>query len=311
MKYLVVLLAIAIIIFSGCVQQSSDASPEEENQITGASEQENQYGEELTPEQFIVRQKYFEEVFKPKRDSYNLFEKASEHLSMEQTQMANYFSLPDEEAIFADLPLVADDFSEIAYLLATGRYFSLELLDEEYYKQPEFYPRFKENGLNYWSEPNPSYWGVNGYGIYPAEQWDTLTIGEREEFTSVVFIYTSWGVQTYQGATIVPSGNALELFDIEITPDIFLLEPTFPKFYQNWAYKVSITGKRKPGTPSGDYDLTMNIVHPPKEFSVQWEGQYRNLYFDAASGVNPSGSPLTFHIKVTENNEIVEEQEQQ
>src|SRR3989344_5626058 len=119
------------------------------------------------------------------------------------------------------------------------------------------------------------------------------------DFSEVAFFYSGYGVQTYQGVTIIPSSETLERFEVEITPNTFLLESTFPKFKKNWAQRIEITGKVKPGTPPGDYELKFLVVAPPKEKKEEWKFKYRNIYFDAASSIAPSGAPIKFTIKVT------------
>ncbi len=254
---------------------------------------------DVSPMEYAVRQRYFEEVFRPKRDKYDLFEKAAAYLNIPMEDTLEYFSLRNEEEIFADLPPIADDFSEIAYLFANGRYFAIGYLDETYYKHPEFYPGFKEIGLSYWAEPNPKYWTPHGYGSYPAEQWTTLKKGENEEFTAVVFFYTSWGVQTWQGVTLMPDSESLKDFDIRISPQNFLLEATFPKFYEDWAHKIVIMGKLRPDTLPGSYTIAINIEKPPADLRLKWELEHRNMYFDAmASGIAPEGNQIQFNIMV-------------
>ncbi len=255
---------------------------------------------EVSPGQFAVRQRYFEEAFRPKRDEYKLFKKASEHLGIALAQVPDFFSLNSEAEIFSQLPKIPEDFSEIAYLLASGRFYALGSLSEEYYMQPEFYPGFKESGLKYWSQPDPKYWATNGYGTYPAEQFDTLSLSGRQDFTAVVFFYTGHGVQTYQGATIIPTASSLKHFDLSISPDTVLLEPVFPKFSKDWAYQLMITGKLKPGTPPGQYEVDFILVPPPKEKREEWEFKYRNIYFNAAGSIGPSNYPIKFVIDVTE-----------
>ncbi|MFH0714759.1 MAG: hypothetical protein V1847_03120 [Candidatus Diapherotrites archaeon] len=252
----------------------------------------------VSPTSYAVRQQYFEEVFRPRRNEYHLFQQASDFLKISISQVPAYFDLQKESDIFADLPAVAPDFSETAYLLASGKLFSIGLLDENYYKEPEFYPGFKDNGLKYWTQPDPKYWGVNGYGTYPAEQSDILIRGQREDFTAIVFFYASWGVQTYQGVTISPTSETSKYFDVSVSPQTFLLEPTFPKFYKNWAQRVVITGKLKPDTNSGNYTLGFNVIVPPKESVSVWQLKYKSLYYDAASSFSPAGYPVSFNIEV-------------
>jgi hypothetical protein len=247
---------------------------------------------------FASRQAYFEEAFKPKRNEYKLFEQAAVFLKKPVSEIPAFFSLKSEQEIFSSLPPVPKDFSETAYLLASGKYFSIGYLEEGYYKQPEFYPNFKEYGLRYWSKPDPKYWVTNGYGSYPAEQWDALKIGEREEFNAIVFFYSSYGVQAFQGVTLMPDSKSRENFDITITPQNFLLEPTFPKFYNGWAHKIEIQGKLKPSAKAGNYTIGINVEVPPRELREKWEFEHKNLYFDAVSGFKPEGNQIQLNITV-------------
>ena len=254
----------------------------------------------IRPEDFVSREQYFREVFKPRRETYKLFEKAAAFLSKPVEQMPAYFGLNNEEEIFLDLPKPADDFSEIAYLFSSGKYFSIGYLDETYYKQPEMYPNFKTLGTRYWTRPDPKYWTTGGYGSYPSQQWDTLTVGERDEFDAVVFFYTSWGVQTYQGVTLQPSPDTSKYFDITITPQTFIIEPTFPKFGNGWAQRIEIHGKIKQGVSPGSYKIGINVETPPKEFIEKWEFEHRNLYFNAASAIGPSGNQIQLNVDVVQ-----------
>ena len=255
---------------------------------------------EINPSSYAIRQRYFEEAFVPRREQYDLFEKAAKFLGIPLEKVPEYFSLESEKEIFEQLPSVPKDFSEIAYLLASGRSYEIEGLSEGYFLQPEFYPGFSDNGIKYWTEPNPNYWTTNGYGAYPADQFDTLSKSGRKEFVAVVFFYSGYGVQTYQGTTIIPTAESLEYFDIKVEPNTFLLDPTFPKFSGDWARKIVIRGTLKENAPPGDYTIGFLVVPPPKEKREEWAFKYRNLYFDAASSVAPSRFPFQFFVTVVE-----------
>ena len=97
-----------------------------------------------------------------------------------------------------------------------------------------------------------------------------------------------------------PSPDTLKYFDIAITPQTFLLEPTFPKFGNGWAQRIEIYGKMKEGTPPGSYKIGINVETPPKEFIEKWEFEHRNLYFNAASAIGPSGNQIQLDIDVVE-----------
>jgi len=246
----------------------------------------------------LVRQQYFQEAFQPNRENYKVFEVAAKFSGKPLSEMPRFFALSSEAEIWEELPPVPKDFSEIAYLLASGRFFTIENLDEGYYKQPEFYPGFKQTGLRFWTQPDPRGWATGGYGTYPAEQWTDLKKGETENFKSTVFLYNGFGVQTYQGVTLFVGGDASKYFDISISPQTFLLDADFPKFQKGWAQKITIRGSLKPGTPKGEYTVPIMIGFPPEEKQKEWENKYRNLYQSAAASVKPSGNPIDLHIKV-------------
>ena len=252
---------------------------------------------EVLPTQFALRQQYFEQVFQPRRETYKLFDQAAKKLGIPVSQVPAYFSLSGESDVFSQLPPIPEDFSEISYLLANGKYFSIGYLDEGYWKQPEFYPGFKRSGLRAWTEPDPNYWGVVGFGTYPAEQSDELTIGGRENFDAVVFMYSGYGVQTYQGVHLQPSSASRQYFDITIEEPDFILEPSFPRFSQEWAKRVVIHGKRKPTTPDGNYSIEIGVEKPPRELKAGWESKYRNLYYDAQGSLT-AGSVLSLNITI-------------
>ncbi|MDO8661573.1 MAG: hypothetical protein Q7K43_06800, partial [Candidatus Woesearchaeota archaeon] len=221
------------IFIAGCVNTGQVVVPTTTTQKAVDSIAPSNGGVQIDPSnpsasQFIVRQQYFEEAFKPHRDTYDIFEKTSKNLNIPLEQIPQKFGLNSEQEIWGELPKVPKDFSETAYALAQGRYYSIGLLEEEYFSQPEFYPNFKTQALRYWTTPDASSWTPQGYGQYPAQQFDVLTKGEREEFTGVVFFHTSWGVEGFQGVTLVPTSFAQKYFDITISPDTFLLGATVP-----------------------------------------------------------------------------------
>lgn len=252
------------------------------------------------PSQYLSRALYFREAFQPTRTNYRIFEKAAQFTKKPVSEMPAYFNLKNEADIWSELPPVPKDFSEIAYMLAIGSFFAIDGLGEEYYEQPEFYPNFTnpKGGLRWWLEPDPTSWGSNGYGTYPAEQWTTLKKGETESFKATVFLYTSFGVQTYQGLTVYADSESQKYFDLTISPQTFLLGPSFPKFGKNWAQKVTIRGKLKPDTPKGQYGVALNVGHPPADKQSEWSLLHKNLYQDAANGIRPSGNSVSLYVKV-------------
>lgn len=271
------------------------------NESTTINDLQNFDSDVLDPADFPVRQQFFKEVFTPRRGSYKIFEKTAAFLGKDIEGVKQYFGLNSEEEIYAALPKPAADFSEIVFLFAEGKYFTIGFLGEEYYKQPEFYPTFKTTGIRTWTKPDSKYWSPHGFGAYPSLQYDALSLSGRKESTGVVFVNASWGVQTYQGFSLHPDDESKKYFDITITPQNFLVGPAWPKFSENWAERVVVEAKLKDGTPPGTYKILINTFPTPKELKEQWEFLYKNIYFDASvSPVKPSGSLVEFLITVSE-----------
>lgn len=283
---------------TGLVTASPSAVSNETSSIESLEEFESDV---LNPEDFPVREDFFREVYRPRRESYKLFEKAADFLGKDEEGIKQYFGLLGEQEIYASLPTPADDFSELAYLFATGKYYAIGQLGPEYYMQPEFYPTFKISGVKFWTQPDPRYWVPHGFGSYPSVQSDTLSLSGRKDCSGVVFVHSSWGVQTYQGFTLMPSNETLNNFDITIEPQNFLVGPAWPKFAENWVQRVAVNCHLKDGVPPGSYNIVINVVNPPKELQEQWEFAYKNVYFDAAiSPIRPSANFIEFNINVTE-----------
>ncbi|MCX8190512.1 MAG: hypothetical protein N3F05_04800 [Candidatus Diapherotrites archaeon] len=242
--------------------------------------------------QEVSRERAFEEMRRPHREKYGI---------------------PME--VFAELPPIPDDFGTMTYMFEVGRWKDLTYFTEEYYKQPEFYPNFEAAGLRWWKEPNPSSWGVIGWGAYPADIWVNTYPGA--EFEAKTFWHTGWGIQTYQGVKLAPTYPATsadangrifnvqnpeevsKYFDVTFDEPVFLLSPTYPKFGKDWARAIKVRVKVKENTPKGEYVLGVDPVMPPEEVRTEWLLKYKMLYFDAASsGISINRPHFRLIIKV-------------
>jgi hypothetical protein len=67
-------------------------------------------------------------------------------------------------------------------------------------------------------------------------------------------------------------------FDVEITPNALLLDPTYPLFGPNWAQKVRIEVHVKENTPPGKYLIGISPTNPPKELESEWIREHRLKY---------------------------------
>ena len=233
--------------------------------------------------------------------------------------------------VFSRLPPYPENFDEVDLGVQYGKYywnenFSVVAPDDNYYKQPEFYPNFenKEN-LGYYLQvkevdsdkveyPTERV-GVSGYGMYPA---DTVVkgINPGEDLKVVTYLHTSWFIEKYQGMELKPvfpshgdTQQAMvsvvqdpdvvkDYFDVKIEPTIILLEPSYPIFFPNWAQKVTVKVHLKENTPKGTYLVGVTPFEPPVENSEEWKYKY-GIYAYTDAGMAGIGRPhLQIFVKV-------------
>lgn len=241
----------------------------------------------------VGRERRFEEQRRPHREEYGI---------------------PAE--VFEDLPPIPDDFGTMAYMFEIGKWKDLKYFTEGYYKQPEFYPGFETVALGGWKNPDPSRWGVIGWGAYPGDIWaDTF---QGAEFEARTFWHAGWGVQTYQGFQMMPvfpsaskdqndsvfntqdPAAVSKYFDVSFNNNVFLLGPTYPKFDKDWTRMVAVKVKVHVDTPKGQYVLGVDPGVPPEEIRTEWLAKYKMMYFDAASSGISIGRPH-FRLIITVN----------
>lgn len=254
-----------------------------------------------------VREKWFQELRKINRDGYKIIETTAKNKGLTEEQALAYFGLNSEQEIFESLPEPTQEFSEIKYATEQGIIIENKITPN-IYLQPEFLPNssFEKNCLPYWTQNDPNYWATNGYGFYPARQNTVIKTDLNENnFSGWFIVHSSCGVQTWQGMKLQPQvfsetiENPEQFFDLQISPDEFLLEPTFPKYYRNWAKKITITGTIKSNTPKGSYTITVNPVTPSQNKINEWQAEHLNLYFNAiSSGFKPSQNMLEISVVV-------------
>lgn len=259
--------------------------------------------------------KFLKELYTVNRNNYNFFEKAAayRHESLDETKkfFLNCCDLTSEADIFAELPPIPSDFAEVAFSLATGRLYQLDSIGPAYYKQPEWYFHSDQTALvnqkfafSGYIEPQLNYWGDYGGTAFPAEQFDTLSKSGRNTFSAVVFMTNGWNIQNWVGMDMVADSGALNNFDITISEEstgqpYFLLGPTFPTFSKDWATKLTITGKVKPGTPPGKYTIVVNPIGPPEQLNSKWSQEHLGLYVPYG-GIAPETGYITLVVNVTE-----------
>lgn len=197
------------------------------------------------------------------------------------TELRQTYKIP--LAVFEELPPSPSDFNRIVSLYHEGTFRQDMFFSEKYYLQPEFYPSFMQNGLNYWLNPSTTHWGVYGYGYFPVKRMVFIQPGEKAKVA--FFLHSGYGVRTFQGVQLQPifeKAGTEEFFDVRIKEPVFLLGPNFPKFNKSWAKAVLLEVSAKEGAPKGSFAVNIVVSLPPPEFSSRWKKELGNQYFNAA-----------------------------
>ena len=202
--------------------------------------------------------------------------------------------LPAE--VYTNLPDFPEDFYYLDEIITFQEgIVDLTSLEEEYWKQPEFFPTWESNGVERMKNPSRDRSTIWGWGAYPADQGFATSPGA--EFTTATFFHTSWMVQSYQGMKLVPvfpgsgtingifvsSPDAEKYFTVTVNPELILLGPAFPRFDSDWSYKIVVTIKVDEATPPGDYLFGVNPRPPPLEAKREWTLAHKLRYVDAGT----------------------------
>jgi len=189
-----------------------------------------------------------------------------------------YDSIPNE--VFKDLPDYPSNFVILKRDIFNGQITNLNKIPDNIYKQPELYPTWETNGQKWFTDHDYSRWGVHGYGFFPGEiSYDISNMAAGDEVNTHSFLHTSWGIETWQGLKLIPVYDH-DYFDVSITPSETLLEPTFPKFYNNWSQKINMHIIAKEQVPQGDYSFSIKFGTPSNLNSNTWMWEVLDKYTD-------------------------------
>lgn len=305
---IILALLVTAVFFAGCMSPSGKA-------IAVGNEQQGT--ETVQQEQQTV-------TSEPEKDvsaAVNISAKSPLELDIEQRLAAaedlkkRKSDLPD--IFYQNMPPFPEDFYRLRILVIYGKITNLDLVEEKYWKQPEFIPGFEEHAVRLMKTPQTGRWGAFGYGVYPADT--DVTTPADNEFTVTTFVHTSWLVETYQGVkfetvykekTTFPTQDlqgsseiqqnpdaVKDYFDVSYGPDVMVLEPTYPVLESGWIQKLKVTVKVKPNTPPGRYVIGVNIGSPSAEFNDEMMMKYLNYYTTGGSNVGV-GRPF-YQIAVT------------
>ncbi len=229
-----------------------------------------------------------------------------------------YFDCDTQKTMFSELPEMPEDFYATRNLfLYRFITFTEKILDEAYWKQPEWFPNFdKEGGLldsikNYIEQSKTSgKWGVTVWcaGIYPSDFYAKTRAGRN--ITVYTWIRNAPHQSKYEGIRLVEAYPACDSFEeagfelgnntacqdpeyarehiklSTIEPNLFILTPNFPAFTTNHTRIIRVDLEISGDISPGRYVVGFDTNLPPEEFSQQY---YEKFGFDY------TGSAKEFH----------------
>lgn len=197
--------------------------------------------------------------------------------------------------VFMNLPDYPEDFHEKWLLVYFSRISDLDIIPEEYWKQPEFYANsFKEQCLQYYyglAEKEQAMYFSAGSGPYPGDVgFKNVTRGE--ELEAITWWHAGCAIAKHQVFSLektYPDEMTLRLtnikvsqdpevtkecFDIQLEPSYIHLHPNYPIFGQNWTKKVRMSIRVSDVCPLGEYGINLIPTDPPKKVIEQMEYEY-------------------------------------
>ncbi|MFH1448450.1 MAG: hypothetical protein ABIG39_06305 [Candidatus Micrarchaeota archaeon] len=282
----IIVLMVAAVLFVGCLSPTSKVLAATGEDNVGVKE-----GAEESNPALVISAKSPLEIAIEKRLQ------GAEELKKRQTDLPEIF--------FRNLPSFPEDFYRVRVLVLYSKISDLDILGEEYWKQPEFLPGFEETAVEIIKNPQTGRWGAFGFGVYPGDTRVTASPGSEFEVTT--FIHSSWLVETYQGIKFAPeymetitlpyqdlqgsqvvTQNPEEVrkyFEVSISPEMTVLEPSFPILEYSWIQKMKVRVKVNPETPPGTYVIGVNTGVPDSEFNDKMMMKYLNMYTTGGSNV--------------------------
>ena len=165
---------------------------------------------------------------------------------------------------FKIIPEKPEDFEAVKREVYAGT-LSMCKLNESYYKQPDFFPSW-EHAEKYYNSYDWSHWGRHGYTAFPVSltySVENMKAGDTIDLCS--FFANGWVIWTWQGFELKPIDN--EYFDVQITPNLFTLDPTFPVIGNDFVKKIHVTITAKKDIPAGNYVVGYTEISPQSNYN--------------------------------------------
>lgn len=178
--------------------------------------------------------------------------------------------------IYRELPKMPEDLFLIVREVTDGQYPDMCDITEEYYKRPEFYPRWEQHKKTFYDNHDYSVWGVYGYGAYPADiSYALANVKKGDTIEFCTFFKTAWSIETYQGIELVPIED--EYWDVSLNPSIFMAMPTFPVFNKEWSKKIELKLTAKKDIPPNTYQLGFAVTSPSQSIEKEFKRQLLDM----------------------------------
>jgi hypothetical protein len=228
-----------------------------------------------------------------------------------------YFDCEMQNTMFGQLPEMPEDFYEVRNLfLFKFVTFNEKILDERYWKQPEWFPNFEKDGgaldaIKAYIEQSEASgkWRITTWctGVYPSDFYAKTRAGRS--ITVYTWVRNAPHQFKYEGIQLVEAYPACDSFEevgfelgnntvcqnpdyvkqnirISIDPNLFLLTPSFiaytPEHTKIIKVDVSVAEEMEPGR----YVVGFNVNLPSEEFNQEYYAEY---------GFGYTGSPREFH----------------
>jgi hypothetical protein len=228
-----------------------------------------------------------------------------------------YFDCETQKEMFKELPRIPEDFYEVKNLFLY-RFVNLtgKILEEEYWKQPEWFPNYADKGgaldavKNYIKQAQESgMWRTTIWcaGIYPSDFYAKTKAGRN--ITVYTWVRNAPHQFKYEGIQLVKVYPLCDSFEergfelgnntvcqdpeyvkenvkISITPNLLLLTPNFPTYTYNHTKIIKVGVNISENMAPGRYVVGFNTELPPEWYNQQYYMEY---------GFDYTGSVREFH----------------
>lgn len=183
---------------------------------------------------------------------------------------------------FGQLPKFPKDFFRMAQLVYDGKFVKYEELDEQYWKQPEFYPGWEDSICTKYVNYDPKRWTPEGYGVYPMlKQVNIDETGIKIKVTT--YFKTGYATHAYQGLIVRPflPKSAKSIIGTEL-----FKQPDDAENYLSF----NILNTDDPIYESFKDDLPYTNVEPNDWFTIL-KPTHQIIYDDYGNKIGESGFP--------------------